>query len=140
MKIRVNQKSVSGKKNGIRQVIYEYPACPETVRQLLAETVKLCVADYNERREAGTDILQFFSKKELEDQAASGKISFGVNYGAEYADEEAAVKNALQCFEDGIVAVFVDGACLEGLEDAVELKEESEVTFVRLTMLAGRIW
>lgn len=140
MKIRVNQKSVAGKKNGIRQVIYEYPACPETVKQLLVETVKLCVADYNERREAGTDILQIFSRKELEDRAASGKIGFGVNYGAEYADEEAAVKNALQCFEDGIVAVFVDGARLEGLEDAVELKEESEVTFVRLTMLAGRMW
>lgn len=140
MKIRVNQKSVAGKKNSIRQVIYEYPACPETVKQLLVETVKLCVADYNERREAGTDILQIFSRKELEDRAATGKIGFGVNYGAGYADEEAAVKNALQCFEDGIVAVFVDGTRLEGLEDAVELKEESEVTFVRLTMLAGRMW
>lgn len=140
MKIRVNKKSVSGKKNSIRQVIYEYSVRPETVKQLLTETVKLSVADYNSRRDAGTDILQVFSKKELEDQAAAGKIGFGVNYGAGYADEEAAIKNALQCFEDGIVAVFADGVRLESLEDAVELKEDSEVTFVRLTMLAGRMW
>lgn len=140
MKIKVNRKSVSGKKNSIRQVIYDYPVCPETVRQLLTETVKLCVADYNSRRDAGTDILRVFSKKELEDQAAAGKVGFGANYGNGYADEEAAVKNALQCFEDGMVAVFVDGVRMERLEAAVRLREESEVTFVRLTMLAGRLW
>lgn len=140
MKIKISQKSISGRKNSIRQVSYEYPVRPNTVRELLTETVKLVVADYNRRREAGTDILQVFSKKELEDQAASGKAGFGVNYGNSHAEETAAVKNALQCFEDGIVAVFADGVRLERLEDAVELKDGSEVTFVRLTMLAGRMW
>ncbi|MDO4333262.1 MAG: hypothetical protein Q4C58_11360 [Eubacteriales bacterium] len=140
MKIKVNKKSVSGKKSGIRQVVYEYPKCPATVKELLEETVKLCVADYNSRREAGTDILQVFSGAELEDRAAAGKIAFGVNYGTESVQEKEAVENALQCFEDGIVAAFVDGVRLEKPEDPLTIKENSEVTFVRLTMLAGRMW
>lgn len=140
MKIKVNKKSVSGKKNSIRQVVYEYPKCPETVRELLEETVKLCVADYNSRREAGTDILQVFSRTEPEDRAAAGKIAFGVNYGEKAAAEKEAVETALQCFEDGIVAVFVDGVRLEKPEEPLTIGENSEVTFVRLTMLAGRVW
>lgn len=140
MRIRVNQKSISGKKNSIRQVIYEYPVCPETVKELLTETVKLCVADYNSRREAGTDILRVFSEKELEDKAAAGKVAFEINDGTGYVKEETAVKNALQCFEDGIVAVFVDGMRVERLEDLLTIEEGSEVTFIRLTMLAGRMW
>lgn len=140
MKIRVNQKSVSGKKSSIQRVIYEYPKCPATTRELLEETVKLCVADYNSRREAGTDILRVFSKEEQEEKTASGKIAFGVNYGTKGAEERAAVKNALQCFEDGIVAVFVDGVRLKELEEQPVIGENSEVTFVRLTMLAGRLW
>lgn len=140
MRIRVSKKSVSGKKNSIRQVIYEYPKCPATVRELLEETVKLCLADYNGRREAGTDILRVFPQTELEDQAVAGKIAFGINYGEKAAAEKEAVKNALQCFEDGIVAVFADGVRLENLEEPLTIGEDSEVTFVRLTMLAGRMW
>ena len=56
------------------------------------------------------------------------------------ANAEKAVKNALQCFDDGIVALFADGARYTDRKEQIPLKEQSEVTFVRLTFLAGRMW
>ena len=56
------------------------------------------------------------------------------------ADTEKAVRNALQSFEDGIFRIFADGKELESLQEPVSLQEGSELTFVRLTMLAGRMW
>ena len=140
MKLKVNRKSISGKKSKIKQMIFEYPICPLTVKELLEETVKLCVSDYNRRNEAGTELMQVFTKEDMESQALKGKISFGVNYGEAYAEEKSAIDCALQCFEDGLVAVFVDDVRHEGLMEPLNLKEDSEITFVRLTMLAGRMW
>ena len=59
---------------------------------------------------------------------------------ARKADAEKAVANALQCFDDGMVALFVDGVRYQKREDVLPLREQSEVTFIRLTFLAGRMW
>ncbi|MBF1704203.1 MAG: hypothetical protein HXO79_04185, partial [Selenomonas sp.] len=49
--------------------------------------------------------------------------------------------NARQSFEDGIYRIFVNGEELgETCDTPVTLKENDEITFVRLTMLAGRMW
>lgn len=54
--------------------------------------------------------------------------------------EEAAIENALQCFEDGMVAVFVDSTRIEELDCKLSLTEGSHVIFVKLTFLVGRMW
>ena len=41
---------------------------------------------------------------------------------------------------ENIFRIFADGKELESLQEPVSLQEGSEVTFVRLTMLAGRMW
>ena len=51
-----------------------------------------------------------------------------------------AVKAALKCFEDGMVALFADGVRYSEPGQTIPLREGSEVTFVRLTFLAGRMW
>lgn len=101
--------------------------------------VTVCVKDYNARMES-KELLQSLSLAGMEAQAEAGKISFGVNYGENRADLEQAVANALQCFEDGIYRIFLGTEQLQGLEDKITLSEDSELTFVRLTMLAGRLW
>lgn len=53
---------------------------------------------------------------------------------------EKARVNAVQCFEDGIYRVFMDGRGLEELDEGIVVTEESVFTFVRLTMLTGRMW
>ena len=56
------------------------------------------------------------------------------------ADEGKAIANALQCFDDGMVALFADGVRYNGRSERIDLRDRSEVTFIRLTFLAGRMW
>ena len=72
--------------------------------------------------------------------AESGEVSYGDSFDERMADEETAVRNALQCFDDGMVALFADGKRYMNKEDQIPLKDQSEVTFVRLVFLAGRMW
>lgn len=95
--------------------------------------------EYNQRMEA-SDLLSYMTKDEIDDRAAAGKVSFGVNYGEHKADLRKAQENALQCFEDGIYRIFLDGKSLEDLDEIISIGEDSVFTFVRLTMLAGRMW
>lgn len=139
MKVLVNMKKLGSRRNSITQVPYELDPVPTTVQELITQMVSICVSDYNTRMES-KELLKNLSQAKMEDQAAAGKISFGVNYGEKKAEEDKAIANALQCFEDGIFRIFLGTEQLEKLEDKVSLTEESELTFVRLTMLAGRMW
>lgn len=139
MKISINVKGASRKKAQIAKIIYEYPDRPMTVSSFLEETVRICLRHYNEKRDAG-EILRFFSMEEMEDMAASGRVSFGDPLERKKADEKKAVSDALLAFEDGLIALFADGKRYEEGEESLPLHEGSEVTFIRLTFLAGRMW
>ena len=45
--------------------------------------------------------------------------------------------NALQAFEDGLYLVVIDDVEYRDLEKQVFLKDDSRITFIRLTMLTG---
>ena len=142
MKIRINVKGISNRKSRILQRILDYPDWTGreiTVEDFLTETVRLTVREYNAGKESGK-ILQLFSPEALEDLAAAGKVSYGDPMDGCTADEERAVANALQCWEDGLAALFVDGKRYTDRKEVLPLREDSEVTFVRLTFLAGRMW
>lgn len=139
MKIRINLKSVSRRKASVEPVAYEVGGCPATVRELILAVVQAGVEEYNKRMES-SELLSCLTREEMEDRARAGKIGFGVNYGERRAEITAAQENALQCFEDGIYRIFQDGEPLEELDKSIALTEDSVFTFVRLTMLAGRMW
>lgn len=147
MQIRINVKSASRRKAAVIQHSMEFPDRPMTVGEFLAETVRQNVREYNKRKDA-IEILRLFSRdrsgesieEQLEDMAVAGKVSYGEAMDDRKADMEAAVKNALQCFEDGMIALFADGVRYTKLDEQIPLKEQSEVTFVRLVFLAGRMW
>lgn len=139
MKVNINIKGVSNRKNKILHLEYMYPDTEMTLRDFLAETVKITVQDFN-RGKASNEILKSLSTMDIDNQAATGKIAFGIHYNKKEADEQGAIENVLQCFQDGMIAVFIDEEQYEAFEQIVPLKENSEVTFVRLTFLAGRMW
>ena len=152
MKIRINVKGASRKKAAIVQMTCDYPDRQMTVEEFLAETVRQNVREYNARKDAG-EILRLFSneggkdrplneqfEEHIQNSAASGKVAYGDPMDSRKADEEKAVENALQCFDDGMVALFADGVRYTEREEKIALKELSEVTFIRLTFLAGRMW
>ena len=147
MQIKINVRSASRKKASILQRSCEYPDRAMTVEEFIAETVRQNVREYNDRKDA-VELLRLFSREQggesieeqLEDMAASGKVSYGEAMDDRKADPEAAVKNAVQCFEDGMVALFADGVRYTKKDESIPLKDQSEVTFVRLVFLAGRMW
>lgn len=152
MKIRINVKGASRKKAAIVQMTCDYPDRQMTVEEFLEETVRQNVREYNARKDAA-EILRLFSneggkdrplneqfEEHIQNSAASGKVAYGDPMDSRKADEEKAVENALQCFDDGMVALFADGVRYTEREEKIALKELSEVTFIRLTFLAGRMW
>ncbi len=140
MKLHVSIKKISRKGGAVGAVEYEYPDTLHTVRGLLEETVRIGVEDYCARMGSGQDVLRVLSKEEIDRGAAVGKIGFGVSYGEKQPVLEESVRNAVECFEDGIGAVVYNGEQMESLDGEVAFAPGGEVAFVRLVPLAGRMW
>lgn len=154
MEFFVDIKKTSGK--SIIKKLYDLETIENKmlVRDFLTCIIREEVRSFNkaveETRDANPDtgyeylnkaeVLKVFSEEEIEDQAKEGKISFGVKYNQRLQSEEKAITNAIQCFEDGVVAVFIDGKRYEKSDEEITIKNGSEVAFVRLTFLAGRLW
>lgn len=140
MILQVNIKQVGSRRQKIAPEPFEYPRVPKTVRELIEETVKICVAEYNSRVSAGENAVKPLTDKEISAKASVGKIAFGINYGEKQQDLKSALDNALQSFEDGLYRIFLEDTELRELQDRIDLKENETLTFIRLTMLSGRMW
>ena len=139
MKIYVNIKQIGKRKNKIDKKEYEIKGKIETVKDLLIEFVTINVKEFNEGL-TENDVVPYLTDEKINDLSDAGKISFGVDYNGQKQDLEKAVENALQSYEDGIYRVFVNDGELGKINDKLDLQENDELTFVRLTMLAGRMW
>ncbi len=138
MNIKVNVKQLGAKRDKIGKVDFYLETEPRTVRELIVQSVHTCVADYNRRVKRGHGATPL-SREEIARKSEIGKIAFGINYGEKEAKEEDAVKNALLAYEDGLFCIFIGETEAGGLEDAIVLGEGDAVTFIRLTMLSGRV-
>lgn len=139
MEILVNVKRIGKRKNSITKIPYKLEETPETVKELITEVVKVCVIEYNQKLE-NKEILTILSHQEIEEKAEVGKIGFGILYGENQAALEEALENAVQSFEDGLFRIFIGEEEVKTLNQNIQLEEQSELTFVRMTMLSGRIW
>ena len=116
---------------------------PETLRALITSVVRSEAEKYNSRRETAVSagsVSPALSQDVMDDMAAIGKVAFGVNYNGNRQDIDSAVDNALVSFSDGIYRAFADDEELVDLDAPVHIKEGCRLTFVRLVMLAGRLW
>lgn len=139
MTILVNVKKLGKRKSSVETTPFNLENNPKTAKDLIIETVKTCVKEYNKRKE-NVDVLSYLTKEEIEDKTEAGKVGFGVNYGEKKADLEKAIDNALVSFEDGIYRIFKGKSEITKLDEKIEVKENDEFTFVRMTMLAGRMF
>ena len=139
MKVYVNVKQIGKKKNKIDRNEYEISGEIKTVKELLTEFVTINVKKFNEGL-IEEDVVPYLTDEKISDLSDAGKISFGVDYNGKKQDLEKAIENALQSYEDGIYRIFVNDEEMGEIESEIELKEKDELTFVRLTMLAGRMW
>lgn len=139
MNIKVNIKQLGKKKNKIAGVDFPLSCNPKTVRELIRECVRTCVSRYIERAEK-SDTPDPLTSEQIADMSEIGKIAFGINYGEKLPNKVKAVETAYRAYEDGIFRVFIGENEAGEIDSPVNIDEGSEVTFIRLVMLSGRMW
>lgn len=139
MKIYVKMKTAGRRRPILEPIPYDIPDNISNLEELLSAFVRIEADKYNNK---GTDIqiIPFLTEEEISDHASAGRVGFGRIYSEKKADEKKAFQNALQCYKDGLVRVFLNDRELTDLKEPVQLSEEDCITFIRLTFLAGRLW
>lgn len=139
MDIYVRVKAIGKRKDILAPTTYTIPDGICSLRQLLTAVVQKEVAQYNSK-ETGAQLIPFLTQQALDDQAKIGKVSFGTIYSDKKADPDKAVANAIGCWEDGLVRVFLNDAELTDLDAPIAIEAQSVLTFIRLTFLSGTFW
>ncbi len=127
----------------VTKKVKEYPFIlnntPRTFRDLIEESVKSCIEAYkaranNAKNPAPLNDEQFDGMREI------GKFAFGVHYNEISIDETKAIETAIEAATDGLVRVFKGNDEITDLDGEIDITEGDVFTFVRLTMLSGRMW
>lgn len=108
-----------------------------TLRQVIERIVRSEVAAFRQRQ-SERQFLRVLTAREIEAAAERGKIQMGASeVSPQDVDEDEAVAAALQAFEDGLYLVAIDEQEQRELDREVFLQPDSQITFIRLTLLAG---
>jgi len=109
---------------------------PLTLREFIERVVHAEVKAFGERRAERT-LVRLLSEREIDEQAARGRVDLGGRELEQEVDVDASVGVALESFEDGLYFVLIDGRQYESLDEQVDVADDSRVTFLRLVPLAG---
>ena len=146
MKIYLQQKRPGRARQTIASCPIELPAGLNTTGALISSIVRIIVSAYNDRIDdvpADPDAdcrANPIPEDQINDLAEAGRVAFGLICNSKKEDPEKAIANALQCHEDGLFKIFLNGSLLEPNESEIELTDGDTLTIVRLTMLSGRMW
>ena len=138
MQIFVRVKTPGKRKDVLTSVPREIPPVG-SLRELLTVLVRQEVESVN-RRDTEAQLTAWLTSEQIDAEAETGKVGFGRLWSDRKADTEKAVANAVQCFEDGLVRVFMGDTELTEPDAPLSVPEGAEFTFIRLTFLAGRMW
>jgi len=139
--------NVSVKTLGSRRKLFEDFSVPvrsellshgeTSLADLIANVVRHELHSYQERQQQ-RQFLKVLTHAELTAGRRAGKIeSGGVELHAGSVNETQAIATALQAFEDGLFYCVVDDTQIEHLDQQVNISQDSRLTFIKLTMLAG---
>jgi signal transduction histidine kinase len=133
--------TISGKVLGKSQNLFttwqmSLPSQTLTLQELLTQIVQSEIQAF-QTRQSQQRLTKVLGLVEIEAGVARGKITSGGSELDQAVDEQQAIDNALQAFQDGFYLVFVDDQQQEDLADLVDLNANSELLFLRLTPLVG---
>ncbi|MCA1318399.1 hypothetical protein LC085_00630 [Bacillus tianshenii] len=141
MNIYISLKSIAKRKNFITKQPYKLPNKPHTLRALISQVVTQNVEQSNNKASnPATPLIDFLSNIDIEQQASTGKVGFQTLYNDKQANMTKAIETAIQAFEDGLYRVFITEEEAKQLDAPLEIAEDAEVVFIRMTMLTGRMW
>ena len=127
----------------VTKKVKEYPfllgKMPRTFRELVEESVKSCISAYKARATNAKDPAPL-TDEQFDGMREVGKFAFGVHYNENEIDEAKAFETAIDAVTDGLVRVFKGSDEITDLDAEIEISEGDVFTFVRLTMLSGRMW
>ena len=139
MEIYARVKAIGKRRDILAPTPYPLPDEIRSLRMFLTAVVQKEVALYNSK-EADGQPLVLLTPQQLDDLAESGKVGFGRVWSDQKADPAKAIANAIQCWEDGLVRVFMDDEELTQLDAPLVIPDGAVFTFIRLTFLAGSMW
>jgi len=139
MKIFIQAKQIGRRKDVVSKSPLDLPEVPASVGALIAHIVRQQVALHNARPKEN-DLLSYLTQQEIDNQSETGKIAFGVDYNGRTVDANQAVNCALQAYADGLFRLFINEEEAGKADTPLALHENDTLTFVRLTMLSGRLW
>jgi hypothetical protein len=139
--------TISGKSLGGKKPLFaDYSISPPadlhgddgvTLRKLIDHVVREEVAAFKNRQR---DRLAFRAISAIQIEAAveRGKVdSGGSEIQPQDVDPDAAAETAIQAYVDGLYFVVIDGQQMREIDRQVFLRPDSQITFIRLTLLAG---
>lgn len=136
MEIYVRVKALGKRKDILAPTPYTLPDGIDSLRRLLVAVVQKELDCYNSRQ-MQMQLVPFLTQQQLDEQAKAGKVSFGRIYSDKKANSQKAIENAIQCWEDGLVRVFMNEEELTQLDTPLVIADGAVFTFIRLTFLAG---
>ena len=137
MQLTIRAKQIGRKQELIRDTIEIEDIGPQpTAAELISAVVLQQVNAFNGK----PNVMLLLSKEEIDSCANNGKVGFGHIYNTAKADPQQAVKTALQAFEDGMFLLFADEQEITRPAQIVPINENTIITFIRLTFLAGSYW
>lgn len=139
VKVYVNVKQAGVRKNHITKQELTLNSKPETLRELIAAVVEENVKSFNSKI-GEHRIIDYLTDEQIKDKLTTGRVSFGEMYNETMADIKKAIDSANLSYEDGIFRVFIGESEGTGLDEIISIEEEETLTFIRLTMLTGRLW
>lgn len=139
MKVKITVKQMGKKRNKIDEADFTLRRQPQSVKELIEESVHTCVSLYNQRWDK-KDAAMPLSDSEIEDMSEIGKIAFGINYGNKEAEEDLAVQTAIQAYEDGLVRIFLNQEELGDIGQEITVSEGDCLLFIKMTMLSGAMF
>lgn len=139
MRLYFNVKQAGLRKSFIAKEEIVLECIPSTLRELIKYIVTKNVKEFNENIKKER-LVDYLTNKEIEDKAEAGKVSFGSIYNNSKQNLDKALDSAYLAYEDGIYRVFIGDKEAGKLDEDIELKDADRLTFIKFTMLSGRLW
>ncbi len=112
---------------------------PRNFGELIDEAVRTSV-ELSTSRDKRADPYKPLDDEQFAGMSEVGKFAWMLPVDTKPVDFEEAVSVARAAVQDGLVRVFQNETEFLNFGDVIEINENDVFTFVRLTMLSGRLW
>jgi len=139
LRLFYQQKIIGKKSRKLQKIPFTIEEPVHTLKDLLIQLVTQEVHHYNDKAVV-TPLHIYITDQQLEDAAQHGKVHFGEKKNSAAQSVDQAISTVLLAFEDELFLVLQNEEQLNSLTTPLTIREDDVFTFIKLTMLAGRIW